>query len=366
MSDKERNYDLQPIQQSQIEAPTLAYQPPQPQQPHRLGLIGCGGITESHLKAYHHAGFEVVAFTDLDRDRAVERRDAFYPQGKVYQDYHEMLQSADVDVVDIATHPEPRVEIVEAALRTGRHVLSQKPFVVDLATGQRLIALAQENACLLAVNQNGRWAPHFSYIREAVAANLIGDVVDVTITIHWDHNWIAGTPFDQIHHVVLKDFAIHWFDFVASIVPGVAERIYATIQRSPSQAAQPPLMASVMMEYSHTHAVLQFDADTRYGAEDRTVVRGTKGTLYSVGPSLTEQTITGHTKAGWFQPTLEGTWFLEGFQGTMAELLCAVEENRAPLNEASDNLRGLAMCFAAARSADQGQVVEVSSPYKDE
>lgn len=359
MNDKERNYDLQPIKLSQINAPVLPYKPPQPRQVHRIGLIGCGGITESHLKAYRHGGFEVVAFTDLDRERAVERRDTFYPQGKVYWDYLDLLQKADIDVVDIATHPEPRAEIIEAALKSGRHVLSQKPFVLDLDTGMRLSKLAKECGCLLSVNQNGRWAPHFSYIREAIRNGLIGEVAGVTITIHWDHNWIAGTPFNQIHHVVLKDFAIHWFDFLASIVPGIAQRVYAKIQHSPSQVAQPPMMASVLLEYPHTQVTFHFDADTRYGAEDRTVVRGIKGTLYSVGPSLTEQKVSGHTEAGWFQPDLEGTWFLEGFLGTMAELLCAIEEERTPLNEAHDNLRGLAMCFAAARSADQGQFVEV-------
>ena len=187
MSDKDRNYELQAEKQKQIDAPRLAYKPPTPQQPHRIGLIGCGGITESHLKAYQHAGFQVVAFTDVDRERAVARRDAFYPQGEVFKDYRELLQSAEVDVVDIATHPEPRVEIIEAALRSGRHVLSQKPFVVDLETGIRLTSLARECGCLLAVNQNGRWAPHFSYIRAAVAAGYIGDVVGVNVTIHWDH-----------------------------------------------------------------------------------------------------------------------------------------------------------------------------------
>ena len=65
MSDKERNYDLQPTQLSQIDAPDLSYKPPKPRQAHRIGLIGCGGITESHLKAYQHAGFDVVAFADL-------------------------------------------------------------------------------------------------------------------------------------------------------------------------------------------------------------------------------------------------------------------------------------------------------------
>jgi predicted dehydrogenase len=365
MSDKERNYDLQAEKQSQIDAPVLAYRPPEPKQAHRIGLIGCGGISESHLKAYQHAGFEVVAFADIERDRAVARCAAFYPQAQVFDDYRALLQGADVDVVDVATHPEPRVEIIEAALCSGRHVLSQKPFVLDLATGLHLSAVAQTYGRVLAVNQNGRWAPHFSYIREAVAAGYIGEVVSVNITIHWDHNWIVGTPFDQMQHVVLQDFAIHWFDFVASIVPGLPQRIFASVLRSLSQKAQVPLMASVLMEYPKVRVNLSFDADTTRGPEDRTVVRGTQGTLYSVGPSLTEQTVTGYTEAGWFQPELAGTWFLQGFQGTMAELLCAIDEQRRPLNEARDNLRGLAMCFTAAHSADQGGVLEVAPVGED-
>jgi hypothetical protein len=39
----------------------------------------------------------------------------------------------------------------------------------------------------------------------------------------------------------------------------------------------------------------------------------------------------------------------------MGELLCAIEENRTPLNNARDNLRTLALCFAAVASAEDGQ-----------
>ena len=82
---------------------------------------------------------------------------------------------------------------VEAALKAGKHELSQKPFVLDLAEGNRLVNLARNNGVKLAVNQNGRWAPHLSWMREAVRAGLIGDVQSVHIAVHWSHGWIAGT-----------------------------------------------------------------------------------------------------------------------------------------------------------------------------
>ena len=143
-----------------IEAPTLPYQPPVLRKPAPpIGLIGCGAITPYHLDAYAAAAYTVTAFCDIDEAVATERRDKYNPDGAVYTDYNELLQHADVPIVDIATHVEIRGAIVEAALRAGKHVLSQKPFTLDLAEGERLANLADELGLKLAVNQNGRWAP---------------------------------------------------------------------------------------------------------------------------------------------------------------------------------------------------------------
>ena len=82
-----------------------------------------------------------------------------------------------------------------------------------------------------------------------------------------------------------------------------------------------------------------------------------KGTLRSAGPSLSEQRVSLHTPAGAAEPRLEGTWFTSGFQGAMGELLCAIEDKRAPDHDARGNLDGLALCFAALAGADTGRPV---------
>src|SRR3546814_12962768 len=101
-------------------------------------------------------------------------------------------------VVDIATLPAARVSLIERALDARKHVLSQKPFVLDLDVGEALVERADRNGVKLAVNQNGRWAPHFGYMREAVRAGAIGDVQSVHLGVHWDHTWTTGTPFADI------------------------------------------------------------------------------------------------------------------------------------------------------------------------
>ncbi len=353
-----RNYALTAKQSDrEFPAPKLAYQPPTPKRYRpRIGLVGCGGITKAHLTAYRAAGWDVVALCDRIETAARERQQEFYPQAEIYTDYRKLLARGDVDVVDIALHPEPRVAAIEAALKAGKHVLSQKPFVLDLDAGERLVALATKQGCKLAVNQNGRWSPYVRYLAQAIAHGLIGDVQTVAINLNWDHTWIRGTPFESVHHVVLYDFAIHWFDMAALFFPGRAARsVFAANAVAPGQRLKPPMIGCATIAFAGGTATLNFDAHSRFGAEESICITGTQGTLRAHGPVCAAQDVTLFTRRGFARPVLQGQWFNDGFRGTMGELLCAIEENREPSNSARENLRSLALCFAAVKAADTGK-----------
>ena len=325
----------------------------------QIGLIGCGGITQSHLNAYQRARYRVVGFMDVDAERAEQRRNDYYPSATVYPTAAELLARREIDVVDIATHPAARVSLIQDAIRAGKHILSQKPFVTDLTVGRKLVAAAERRGVKLAVNQNGRWAPHVSYARQAITAGLLGDVTSVDLAIHWDHNWCAGTSFDQIRHLVLFDFAIHWFDMVNGYFAGQqATSVFAAVRATKKQRTKSPLLAQVLIEYPQAQASLTFRADTAYGPQDRTVIVGTQGTLVAQGPNLNEQSVRLYSARGIATPRLKGQWFDDGFDGTMSELLCAIEEQREPSNSARDNLKSLELCFAALASAESGRPVK--------
>ncbi len=343
-----------------IPAPDLPWRPREPTRyAPGIGLIGCGGISEYHLRAYRQAGYRVVALCDRNPEKAAQRREEFFPKATLYTDYGALIADPAVEVTDVTTHPAERGPIIEAALLARKHVLSQKPFVTDLDTGQRLAELADRQAVKLAVNQNGRWAPHFSYLRQATRAGILGEIGSANFTVCWNHHWTVGTRFEEMKHLVLHDFAIHWFDMAAEVFRGrPARRVYAAAARSLSQLARPPFLAHVALEFDHGLATLSFNADCTYGPSDLTTVVGSKGTFTSAGPNLLEQTVTLHTAAGFSSPALEGNWFGAGFHGAMAELLCAIEEERAPEHSARNNLASLALAFAAVASAESGAATE--------
>jgi predicted dehydrogenase len=343
-----------------VDAPILSYAPPMPRDKSiAIGLVGAGGISFAHLDAYKEYGLNVVAICDRHLDRAESRRNAYFPNAVATDKLDDVIGRRDISVLDLTVHARDRVPLMRRALETGQHVLSQKPFVRDLAIGRELVALADSKGLQLAVNQNGRWAPHLSWIREAVSQKLVGEVTGVHVSIQWDHTWIAGTPFAEMEHVILDDFAIHWFDFLTSIIGDRAEMVFATAGRADGQAVRTPLLSQALVTYPGGQASLTFDANAKHGATDTTVVVGTRGTLRSTGPDLGHQTVSLYTAEGVAQPGLQGTWFNDGFAGTMGALLCAVETGKEPINSARGNLVSLRLAQAAIESANSGKPIKL-------
>ncbi|WP_137111201.1 Gfo/Idh/MocA family protein [Rhodobacter sp. SY28-1] len=356
------SYALKSAALAEIPAPDLPYQPQTPRtyRP-RIGVIGAGGIVSAHLDAYRSAGWEVAAICNRTLAKAEAKAAEFAPKARVTDRWQDVLDDPSIDVVDITPHPADRMPILEAALQAGKHVLSQKPFVLDLDEGARLVALARTQGVKLAVNQNGRWSPHMAWMRAAVRQGLVGEVTGLHCTLHWNHGWIAGTLFEGIEDLILYDFGIHWFDFAHSILGDRARSVFAMAGLAPGQAAKAPLTAQALIRLDRGQASLVFDGATPFGPRDATVITGTKGTLTSDGPDLGQQAVTLTTAEGRARPALRGTWFNDGFRGAMGEMLVAIEEDREPANGAEENLGSLALAFAAIRSRRTGQEVAVGA-----
>jgi predicted dehydrogenase len=358
----ERNYDLRTSAARETAAPDLAYRPRAPALRARIGIIGCGGISAHHLAAYRDAGWEVTALCDIDGDAAARRRDEFYPDATAVTDYRDLLARREIDVVDITLHPEGRFAVIAAALEAGKHVLSQKPFVLDLDTGERLVAMAVEKRRKLAVNMNGRWAPYARYVHQAIGAGLIGEIQTASLAINWDHTWTRGTPFEAMRHLVIFDFGIHWFDLAVWFFgQRRCRRVQANAISARGQTLAAPLLAQALLEFDEGAATLVFDGHSTFDAQEQIAVTGSAGTIRASGEVCAIREVTITTADGRARAALEGQWFNDGFRGAMAELLCAIDEAREPENSAAGNLHTLSVCFAALHSAETGKPVTPGS-----
>ena len=344
-----------------MRAPKLDYLPRGPRRPksHKLAMIGCGGISQYHLTAAKSFGVEVVALADVNLAAAESRRDEFFPKAAVYADHRELLARPDITAVEIATHTAVRASQVEDALRAGKHVLSQKPFVADIREGRRLVAYAKRRKLHLDVNQNGRWSPQFAGLIAAVRQGRLGEIHTLDMSLAWDHTWVRGSAFEKLHHLILSDFAIHWFDAAVCVFgERKAKQVFASAVKAPGQNMKIPMLGNATVNFGDGLATLAFSAYQSFAPQEYLCCVGSKGTIRGTANVANIQELELTTAKGTAKLPLKGKWFPDGFRGTLGVFLRAIEEGRESTISARGNLRSLELCFAALESADTGKPIK--------
>ncbi len=319
-----------------------------------IGIVGCGQIVKkAHLPAYEKYGCNVVGVYDISPEatRGVPQR--------VFGTLEELLADPEVEIVDIATHPAARVQLVRQALAAGKHVLAQKPLALDLRAARSMVEEAERLGLTLAVNQNGRWTPAWRIATQLVEQGAIGDVFAVTHLFDRGFHFVLEFPhFDEIEHLLLYDHAIHWIDISRCWL----ERkepvgVRAAEYRSPGQPPQTkqPWGGWIDIQYadgsSATIRSIGGAATSRPGCPFW--IHGTQGTIR--GSVLLGSDYVELERDGSFTRfDFDAEWYPDAFAGAMAELMSAVAEGREPYNSGRHNLLTLELTLAAVRSAERG------------
>lgn len=165
----------------------------------RLGLVGCGWITElCHLPAIAGADDAmVVAVADLAPNRAqLVGHKSGLTDDACFSDYRALLERSDVDVVSVATPPSSHREIVVAAAQAGKHVLCEKPIATTLADADAMIAACEEAGVMLAMYHNYLYFWETKLASQLIKAGEIGQVIATELCGYGGMAW-AGTEAFQ-------------------------------------------------------------------------------------------------------------------------------------------------------------------------
>lgn len=155
-------------------------------EPLRIGILGAARIAErAVVKPAQAIGAEIVAVAARELRRA-EDYATTHGIAKAHGSYEELLADPDVEVV---YNPSPNSEHVRwtlAALRAGKHVLSEKPFGSN-ADEARLVA-AEPNPSGLVVFEGFHHRYHPTHLRllELVGRGAVGEVTDLRVTMNFD------------------------------------------------------------------------------------------------------------------------------------------------------------------------------------
>ncbi|MBR0791702.1 Gfo/Idh/MocA family oxidoreductase [Bradyrhizobium manausense] len=95
----------------------------------RVGLVGCGFVSELHMYAFRRVyGVDVEVTAVAARGDHVVEFAARHNVPRVYRSFAELIADAEIDVVDICTPPNLHAEMIVASMQAGKHVICEKPF----------------------------------------------------------------------------------------------------------------------------------------------------------------------------------------------------------------------------------------------
>jgi len=153
----------------------------------RVAVIGLGMMGQTHLDVYSQMpNVEVVAIADQDEARLYGTTQAQgniqgQAQGQVdlqqvqrFTDGYELIESAEVDLVDVCVGTHLHLAMAKAVLRKGRHLMMEKPVARSYAQGLEILALAQASQSFVMLGMCLRYWPAWVYLKQAIDEQRYG------------------------------------------------------------------------------------------------------------------------------------------------------------------------------------------------
>ncbi|MBP1988751.1 Gfo/Idh/MocA family protein [Paenibacillus eucommiae] len=145
----------------------------------RVGIIGLGRWGECHLEAFSSLPqAEVVAVCDMNQER-LDNAGKKYGVKNLYLQYEDLIKRDDIDLVSVVTFEKNHLEPTLLALKSGKHVLVEKPITTRLDEARQMQAAAQESGRYVLPAHLLRFDPRYAEIYQAIHSNRVGKPVSM-------------------------------------------------------------------------------------------------------------------------------------------------------------------------------------------
>lgn len=331
-------------------------------------LVGAGGMGQNwgrNLKA--HPDVEIAGWVDVKPGAAASAADALELSGAhTGEDLGKALADVKPDFVVDVTIPEAHHGVTKQALAAGVPVLGEKPMASGMAEAREMVAASEKAGRLYMVSQSRRYDARLHALRQLVVGQTgpLGILnTDFYIGAHF------GGFRDEMASVLLLDMAIHTFDAARYVSGTDPVSVYCEEFNPPWSWYSGASSATALFEmtgglrYTYRGSWSSEGRDTSWEADWRCVgphgtavwdgtaaappsagvVRGTEGFLREA--DIVEGTVR-HDAPG-------------GIAGSLQDFLNALGTGGSPMGECHDNIKSLAMVFAAIESSATGRRVAV-------
>ncbi len=333
----------------------------------RALLVGAGSMGKAWGKnLLGHPEVEVVGWVDIRRE-AAESAAGELELGGIYvgDELSKAIEELSPDFVVDVTTPEAHYDVTVTALRAGVPVLGEKPMADSMERARAMVTESEKAGKLYMVSQSRRYDPRILGFR-----NLINEHVGPLEILNSD--FYIGAHFggfrDEMESPLILDMAIHTFDAARYLSNSDAVSVYCD-EFNPSWSwfkgnacATAVFEMTGELRYTYRGSWCSEGRRTSWDSEWRAV--GVRGTATWDGTAAPKAEIV-QDSSGFLSTVTEVPGDVEegydsGIAGSLRDFVTAFKTGSAPMGECHDNIKSLAMVFAAIESARNGRRVPVA------
>jgi predicted dehydrogenase len=330
-------------------------------------LVGAGGMGRAWGKNLRDCDeVRLAGWIDLRPDAAAQAADELGVAGVITgSDLERALAEIRPDFVVDVTIPEAHHDVTLAALAAGVPVLGEKPMADTMERARAMVAASERAGKLYMVSQSRRYDARLHALRRLVVEQVgqLGILnSDFYIGAHF------GGFRDQMPSPLLLDMAIHTLDAARYVSGADPIAVYCEEFNPPWSWYAGASCATALFEMS---GGLRYAYRGSWCAEGRPT--SWEAEWRAVGPSGSA-TWDGHAApvaevvvgTGGFHSQVESHTgevaedIPTGIAGSLRDFLHALQTGATPMGECHDNIKSLAMVFAAIESAATGKRVVIT------
>lgn len=179
----------------------------------KIGLVGVGGISHSHIDAWEKMeDAQLIAMCDIRPERMEK-----FPDKHRYTDFDEMLANEEFDVIDICLPTYLHADFAVKAMEKGINVITEKPISLKEEDIDRVYKTAEKNNVKFMVAQVLRFWPEYELLKEIYETKKYGKLLSGTMTRlgcypRW--SWDGWMMDEKRSGLVPFDLHIHDLDFM--------------------------------------------------------------------------------------------------------------------------------------------------------
>ena len=338
--------------------------------------IGCGRIATNHIKAALNNNLDILAVCDLlpeamesllakhqlENDESIHR----------YHDYQEMLEKEKPDIASIATESGNHAEIAICCIEHGVNVIIEKPIAMSMEDAEKIVEASKKTGVKVSACHQNRFNVAVQELRQAVEKGRFGKISHGSIHVRWNRNkayydqapWRGTWAQDG---GCLMNQCIHGIDLLRWMLGDDVVEVYGTTRQQFHDYLEAEDVGMAVLKFK-SGAIATVEGTTNVypkNLEETLCVFGESGTVKIGGTStnnidvwqFADETESDQDKKGLKEVT--SNIYGNGHTSLFADLIDAIENDRAPYVDAVAGRNALEIVLAIYKSQKTGMPVKL-------